>query len=25
LRWDESVFLSGPAELIGEGKYYIDF
>jgi diaminopimelate epimerase len=25
LRWDESVFLTGPAELIGEGKYYIDF
>jgi len=24
LRWDESVFLTGPAELIGEGKYYID-
>jgi diaminopimelate epimerase len=25
LRWDESVFLTGPAELIGEGRYYIDF
>jgi diaminopimelate epimerase len=24
LRWDESVFLTGPAELIGEGRYYID-
>jgi diaminopimelate epimerase len=25
LRWDESVFLTGPAELIGEGRFYIDF
>jgi diaminopimelate epimerase len=25
LRWDESVFLTGPAELIGEGRYYFDF
>jgi diaminopimelate epimerase len=25
LRWDASVFLTGPAELIGEGRYYIDF
>jgi diaminopimelate epimerase len=25
LRWDDSVFLTGPAELIGEGRYYIDF
>jgi diaminopimelate epimerase len=24
LRWDESVFLTGPAELIGEGTYYLD-
>ncbi len=24
LRWDESVFLSGPAELIGEGTYYLE-
>jgi diaminopimelate epimerase len=25
LRWDDSVFLTGPAELVGEGTYYIDF
>jgi diaminopimelate epimerase len=25
LRWDDSVFLTGPAELVGEGRYYIDF
>jgi len=24
LRWDESVFLTGPAELIGEGTYCLD-
>lgn len=24
LRWDETVYLTGPAELIGEGRYYID-
>jgi diaminopimelate epimerase len=24
LRWEESVFLMGPAEVIGEGKYYLD-
>lgn len=24
LRWDQSVYLTGPAELIGEGRYYID-
>ena len=24
LRWDDSVYLTGPAELIGEGRYYID-
>jgi diaminopimelate epimerase len=24
LRWDESVFLTGPAELIGEGTYFLD-
>jgi diaminopimelate epimerase len=23
LRWEESVFLTGPAELIGEGIYYV--
>ena len=25
LRWDESVFLTGPAELIGEGTYHSEF
>jgi diaminopimelate epimerase len=25
LRWDDSVFLTGPAELVGEGRYYVDF
>jgi diaminopimelate epimerase len=25
LRWDQSVFLTGPAEFIGEGTYYLDF
>ncbi len=25
LRWDESVYLTGPAELIGEGKFFLDF
>jgi diaminopimelate epimerase len=25
LKWNHSVFLTGPAELVGEGKYYIDF
>jgi diaminopimelate epimerase len=24
LRWDESVYLKGPAELIGEGIYFLD-
>jgi diaminopimelate epimerase len=24
LRWDESVFLTGPAELICEGKYFLE-
>lgn len=24
LRWDSSVYLTGPAELIAEGKYYLD-
>jgi len=24
LRWEESVFLTGPAELIGEGVYYVE-
>lgn len=24
LRWDESVYLTGPAELIGEGIYFLD-
>jgi diaminopimelate epimerase len=25
LRWDESVYLTGPAELISEGKYFLDW
>ena len=25
LRWDNSVYLTGPAELVGEGKYFVDF
>jgi diaminopimelate epimerase len=25
LRWEESVFLTGPVEFIGEGRYYHDF
>jgi diaminopimelate epimerase len=24
LRWDDSVYLTGPAELIGEGTYFLD-
>jgi diaminopimelate epimerase len=24
LRWDDSVYLTGPAELIGEGKFFVD-
>ncbi|HEX4771735.1 MAG TPA: diaminopimelate epimerase [Bryobacteraceae bacterium] len=24
IRWDSSVYLTGPAELIAEGKYYLD-
>ncbi len=24
LRWDDSVFLTGPAEIIGEGKFFFD-
>jgi len=24
LRWDDSVYLTGPAQLIGEGTYYLD-
>lgn len=24
LRWDDSVYLTGPAELVGEGKYLLD-
>ncbi len=24
LRWDDSVFLTGPAEIIGEGKFFLD-
>lgn len=24
LRWDESVYLTGPAEFIGEGRFYLD-
>ncbi len=24
LRWDESVYLTGPAELIGEGRFFLD-
>jgi diaminopimelate epimerase len=24
LRWDESVYLTGPAEIIGEGRFYLD-
>ena len=24
LRWDDSVFLTGPAELVAEGTYYLD-
>jgi diaminopimelate epimerase len=24
LRWDESVYLTGPAEIIGDGKYFLD-
>jgi hypothetical protein len=23
LRWDDSVFLTGPAEMIGEGTYWL--
>lgn len=25
LRWDESVYLTGPAKFIGEGVYFLDF
>lgn len=25
LRWDDSVYLTGPAEFIGEGVYFLDF
>lgn len=25
LRWDDSVYLTGPAELVGEGTYFVDF
>lgn len=25
LRWDDSVYLTGPAELIGEGRFYLDY
>jgi diaminopimelate epimerase len=25
LRWDDSVYLTGPAELIGEGRIFLDF
>jgi diaminopimelate epimerase len=25
LRWDDSVYLTGPAELVGEGNYFVDF
>jgi diaminopimelate epimerase len=25
LRWDESVYLTGPAKFIGEGAYFLDF
>jgi diaminopimelate epimerase len=24
LRWDDSVYLTGPAELIGEGRFFVD-
>jgi len=24
LRWDDSVFLTGPAEMIGEGRFFLD-
>jgi diaminopimelate epimerase len=24
LRWDTSVYLMGPAELVAEGKYFLD-
>ena len=24
LRWDKSVYLTGPAELVGEGKFFLD-
>ncbi len=25
LRWDGSLYLTGPAELVGEGNYFVDF
>lgn len=25
LRWDESVFLTGPSELVGEGRFFVEF
>ncbi len=24
LRWDQSVYLTGPAEIIGEGRFFLD-
>jgi diaminopimelate epimerase len=24
LRWDENVYLTGPAEIIGEGRFFLD-
>ncbi len=25
LRWDDSVYLTGPAEVVGEGRFFLDF
>ncbi len=25
LRWDESVYLTGPAEIVGEGRFFFDY
>jgi diaminopimelate epimerase len=25
LRWDDDVYLTGPAELVGEGRFFLDF
>jgi len=25
LRWDDNVYLTGPAALVGEGNYFVDF